>query len=202
MSLFKYFKRSDPAEHVLPKPDGPLVTQMPSSSIVAANKEVKAVLESSSGQSNEQKTEKSSKRGHYDFYSPEEKASIGKRAIEHGVTATIRYYSQKYPKRPALKESSVRTWKKKYTGRKRREGEDVEVIELPQKRRGRPLTLGLELDRRVQAYITALRENGAVISTAVTIACTEGVIKSHDRNLLKDNGGHICLTKFWAKNLM
>ena len=97
MSLLKNFKRSDPTKHVLPKPDGPLATQMPSSSIVAANREVKAVLESSPGQSNEKKPAKSSKRGHYDSYSPEERASIGKRAAEHGVTATIRY---------------IRTWKK------------------------------------------------------------------------------------------
>ena len=54
----------------------------------------------------------------------------------------------------------------------------------------------------MQAYITALRKNSAVINTAITIACTEGIIKSHDSNLLKDNGGHIHLTKFWAKNLM
>ena len=48
MSLFKYFKCSDPAHpKMLPQPDGPLVTLMPSSSIVAANKEVKTTLDSS-----------------------------------------------------------------------------------------------------------------------------------------------------------
>ena len=48
MSLFKYFKRSDPAPlKVLPQPDGPLATLMLSLSIVAANKEVKTALDSS-----------------------------------------------------------------------------------------------------------------------------------------------------------
>jgi hypothetical protein len=191
-------------DRALPKPDGPLVSQMPSSSIAAANKEVKAVLDSSNG-STSGDPEQSSKRGHYNVYSPSERLQIGKRAAEHGVTATIRYYSRKYPKRPGLKESSVRTWKNKYTAeiaRKRRAGEVTEVTELSQKKRGRPLLLGFELDRRVQSYITALRENGAVVNTAITIACAEGIVKSHDSNLLQENGGHISLTKFWAKNLM
>ena len=207
MSLFKYFKKSNPAEQHLPKPNGPLSTQMPSSSIVAANKEVKVMLqsESSSGDSSADKNEKSSKRGHYDFYSPEEKAHIARRAAEHGVTATIRWYSRKYPKRPALKESSVRTWKNKYTAeiiRKRKAGEETVVTELPQKKMGCPLLLGRELDCHMQSYIMALRDNDAVINTAITIACAQGVVNNHDSKLLADNGGHVNLTKFWAKNLM
>ena len=48
MSLFKYFKHSDPAHpKILPQPDGPLATLIPSSSMVATNKEVKTALDSS-----------------------------------------------------------------------------------------------------------------------------------------------------------
>ena len=48
MSLFKYFKCCDPAHpKVLLQPDRPLATVMPSSSIVAVNKEVKTALDSS-----------------------------------------------------------------------------------------------------------------------------------------------------------
>ena len=145
MSLFKYFKCSDPAHpKVLPQPDGPLATLMPSSSIVAANKEVKTALDSSVEHKTDEifrkKSEKSSKRGRYDIYSPEEKASIGKRAAEH---STIRYYAKKYPKRPLLKGSSVRTWKNKYTaelGCRKRTGGDVDVTELPQKSGVAPFT--------------------------------------------------------------
>ena len=75
---------------------------------------------------------------------------------------------------------SVRTWKNKYTtepGRRKRTGGDVDVSELPQKKRVRPLLLGLKLDCRVQAYSTALREIGAVINTAITIACAEGMVE-------------------------
>ena len=76
------------------------------------------------------------------------------------------------------------------------------VTELPQKKMDRPLLLGRELDRHVQSYIMALHDNCAVINTIITIACAQGVVKNLDSKLLADNGGHINLTKFWAKNLM
>jgi len=39
--------------------------------------------------------------------SSEKKAEIGKRAAEHGVLATVRYYASRLPE--PLEESSVRT---------------------------------------------------------------------------------------------
>ena len=132
----------------------------------------------------------------------EEKAQIAKRAAEHGVTATIRYFSKMHPH---LKESSVRTWKKKYLAeiaRKRKTGDETTVTELVNKKRGRPVLLGCDLDRQVRAYLLVLRDNGCVINTAILIACAEGVVKSFDSNLLDCNGGHIRLTKSWAQSLM
>lgn len=76
------------------------------------------------------------------------------------------------------------------------------VKELVNKKIGRPLMLGEDLDKQVQAYLKALRENGAVINTAITIACARGVVKNADSNLLECNGGHISLTKHWAKYLL
>ena len=108
MSLLKYFKSTKSGEGVLPNPDGALASQLPSSTISAANKEVKAVMEQSTSTSN------GSKRGKYGHYTPKDKAEIAKRASEHGITATIRYYNRKHPERPALKESTVRTWKNQY----------------------------------------------------------------------------------------
>ena len=84
MALYKYFA---PAKPSLPKPDGPLSAVVPSSSIAAAKKEVTKVLEE------ELDTPKSA-RGEYEHFTPEEKAQIGKRAAEHGVTATFPKYSQ------------------------------------------------------------------------------------------------------------
>ena len=59
-----------------------------------------------------------------------------------------------------------------------------------------------ELDKQVRAYIASLRENEAVINTAIVMACAQGVVKSYDSNLLECNEGHISLTKNWAKYLM
>lgn len=73
---------------------------------------------------------------------------------------------------------------------------------LPEKKHGRPLLLGEELDTQVQAYIKSMREGGAVINTAITIAYAEGIVWSKDSNLLASNGGHLSLTKDWAKNLL
>ena len=115
MVLLKYFQRVSDA---LPTPDGPLSVSVPSLSISAANKMVKRAIEPAR------------KRGSYDSFTPEEKARIAKRASEHGVTAAIRYFSKVHP---SLKESSVRTWKKKYLiemAKKRKAGEEATVKEL------------------------------------------------------------------------
>ena len=108
--------------------------------------------------------------------SSEKKAEIGKRAAEHGVLATVRYYASKLPE--PLKESSVRTWKNAYTAqlqRLRKEGKDSPMVEeLPAKRRGRPYLLGEDVELQVRAYLKALRANGAVVNTAITI----GVLKA------------------------
>lgn len=67
---------------------------------------------------------------------------------------------------------------------------------------GRPYLLGEELDERVKRYLLALRERGAVINTSIVLACTEGLIKHENSNLLASNGGHITLTKSWSKCIL
>ena len=111
-------------------------------------------------------------------------------AAEYGVTATVCHFSRVFTNR-LLKENTVRTWKMKYlqeVAARRRANEDMTVLgeDLP-------------MDKQVRAYLTALRENGAVVNTAITIACAKGVVKNFDGNLLECNGGHISLTKHWAK---
>ena len=193
MSLYDYFTRPG---SVLWKPDSSLSTVVPASAIVAANEEVKKVI---STNASEEDSACSSRHGAYEHFTPKEKARIGKRAAEHGVTATVRLFSKAFPVRP-LKESSVRTWKKYKVElvKNKKAGKDVAVKELVDKKRGRPLLLGSELDKQMQVYLTTLCTNGAVINTAIAMACGEGAVKSHDSNLLECNGGHISLTKHWA----
>ena len=185
MALHRYFKTK------LPDPRGPLSKVVPSTSIASANGEVRRVLQ------------QTQKRGTYAKLTADKKAEIGKRAAEHGVAATIRYYNNHSIE---VKVSSVRTWRNAYTSeiRKRwREGsEDVIMKRLPEKKRGRPFLLGEELEMQVRAYLTALGANGAVVNTAIAIGCAERIVKSNDSNLLASNGGHIVLSKHWAKHLL
>jgi hypothetical protein len=64
------------------------------------------------------------------------------------------------------------------------------------------LLLGNNLDAQVQGYVTALRENRGAVNSSIVMAAAEGIIKSHDSNLLKENGGHIVCSKSWAKSLI
>ena len=80
------------------------------------------------------------------------KAMIAKRATECGVTNTVRYFSHKFVDKP-LCEGTIRTWVKQYKREliSRREcNKDANIEKLESKRRGRPLLLGDELDKRVQ----------------------------------------------------
>ncbi len=194
MALYKYFKKNS----VLPNPDGPLSTRVPPSAIAEANKQVQPLIE------NDSASKKSGKRGQYLVYTDEEKCKIGKRAAEMGVTSTLRFYQKEFADRP-LKESTVRTWATKYKiemAQRSRFGKEMEIAKLESAKRGPPLLLGKELDMQVQEYVKNLRDNGGVVNSAIVIAGAEGIIKSHDSNLLKENGGHIACSKSWAKSFL
>lgn len=112
------------------------------------------------------------------------------------MAATMRFYAKKF----VMKESSIRTWKNAYTREIHSKRGDITTLKsLPENKRGRLYLLGEELDKQVRTYVTTLRSNGAVVNTAVVMSCAEGIVKSHDSNLLASNGGHILLTKDWGK---
>ena len=100
--LLKYIKRIEPKKSekidaVLPKTDGPLSTLMPTLlCIQAANQAVRTMLldpESPSVTETDGGSDSATKRhGNYQFFSPKEKAKLGKRAVEYGIISTIRYF--------------------------------------------------------------------------------------------------------------
>ena len=47
-----------------------------------------------------------------------------------------------------------------------------------------------------------LRNNGAVINTAIVMATAEGLVQHHDVNLLAKHGRPIAITKHWARSLL
>lgn len=176
-SIHDYFKRTEG----LPDPKGPLSLVVPSPTI-SANKAVQEV----------QKDHK--KRGSYIKLTDEQKAGIAKYALENGNSSAVKHFSKKLDK--PIKESSVRTWISKYNleyERKRKVGEtDLSVTSLSSAKRGRPLLLGDE----------ALRDEGAVITTPVTMAIASAIVETKNRKLLQKYGGSIEITSNWAKSLL
>ena len=191
MALLKYFKKVS----ALPNPDGPLSDHMPSAAIASANSEVKDLVT---------EDKKAKKRGRYETYSDKDKARVAKRAAEFGVTSSLRHFSKEFADRP-LKESTVRTWMKAYkkeSAVRYKLGQNLSIDQFATKKRGHPFLLGEELDRQLQEYIKGLRESKAVINSAIVISAAEGIIKSHRSDWLESNGGHIKLSKSWAKHFL
>ena len=210
--LLKYFKRIEPKKSekidaVLPKTDGPLSTLMLTSVIQAANQAVRATLldsESPVTETDGGNDCTTKRRGNYQFFSPKEKAELGKRAAEYGITSTIRYFVKVDCQERPLSPSTLFAWKEHYLKElaKRKHDEVPEVKELTPKKRGRLLLLGAELDAKVQQYIKEMRKNGVVINTSVVMAAAEGIVMHHDANLLAKNEGPIVISKHWARALL
>ena len=149
----------------------------------------------------------------YSILTPAQRYEVGKRASEHGATASIRYFSKKYLQL-SLKETTVRRLKNLYQSMLKSkleskklnadgEGADgQQVLELHRKKTGRPLLVIEELDTQVQEYIKDMRKRGLAINTSIVIASGRGIIMNKDANQLFENGGAIYLTKDWAKYLM
>ena len=115
MSILKYFKRAPKtgSDELLPDPDGTLSKIVPPSAIKMANDEVAKVVndeERKSDTSTDEPRGTRSRPNGYLILTPAQQFEVGKRAAEHGVTASLRYFTKKYPHLP-LKEASVRRFK-------------------------------------------------------------------------------------------
>ena len=119
MALLKYFKR-DNSKAVLPSPESPLSSTMPFSSIKAANMLMEPLVTKN----------ESRPQCRYEFFTEEDKVLIAKRACEVGVTNAIQALSAQYPGKK-LKESSVRTWMKKYKKElmdRKKSGKSLDIV--------------------------------------------------------------------------
>ena len=74
-------------------------------------------------------------------------------------------------------------------------------LSFPHSPRGRPLKLG-QYDELVQAYVRKLLAARGVVNTQIVMAGARGVLLFKDKNLLKEYGGSIDITKDWAKSLL
>lgn len=139
------------------------------------------------------------KRGRYNKFTDKERYQIGKYASENGPARAVRHFEKKFP---TLNESTVRDMKRKYedeVNNAAREKRDVESV-LKSNRRGRPLMLGHELDKKIQSYLTAVRSRGGLISQAIAIATAEAIIQNNPEEYLhcRDLDLH---NSSWAKSL-
>ena len=79
---------------------------------------------------------------------------------------------------------------------------DLDIKTIPEKKMGRPLLLGIDLDKEVQAYLRTIRKAGCPVNTAVTLGAATGLVGRKDSNLLAANGGPIVLTRGWVQYLL
>ena len=111
MALLKYFKQVDAkkptkTDIVLLKPDGPLPSVMPSSSIKSANLAVKkAMLMTLHVTAEGDEINDYMSRGTYQHFTSKEKLKLGKRAAKLGISSTVRYFTAKPGKERTLSPS-------------------------------------------------------------------------------------------------
>ena len=77
----------------------------------------------------------------------------------------------------------------------------ISVTSLPAKKRGRPLLLGEELERKIQLYLRAIRESCRAVNTAIVLGAARGIKLKLNRTMLVENGGHLNLSKDWTRGL-
>ena len=130
------------------------------------------------------------RRKEYKSYDDQTRLDIAKSAIAIGPAKTARKF--------AINESTVRSIKTRYL-RLKRLGQ--EPTSLPNSPRGKPCMLG-DLDEKIQLYIKAARENGAAVSTRIVMSAAEGIVTKFARHRLASYGGHIEITKTWARSLL
>ena len=149
--------------------------------INSANGKVSVLLASTGSSSAKDKGSRQRSRDSYMKFTPEQKAHFARYALESENKRAIMKYSKQWG--VDLKESTVRTWKMKYTEglRKRKR---LPIKALPDRKQGRPLLLGDELDTAVQAYVESIRKLGGVVNIAIVLGGAEAIIADRDRTLL------------------
>ena len=192
MSLLKYFQKAK-KEGILVLPGKEICGSLSNEDVKAAGEKIQECLQASGTESN--------KRGKYNQYDAEKRAQIGRYASENGPTRASRHFDVPEPTARRLKVEylhKLKEMKSTYN-----EGSCVPVVKrLPTKSQGRPLMLGEQLDAAVRDYIQGMRTVGGVVNTTIVLAAAEGIITARDQSLLVKNGGHIQLTKSWAKSLL
>ena len=158
----------------LPDPKCPLSSRIPSAAIAEANRLV--------NETRKEETE-TKKRGPYKKYSPSVRLQIAEYACHHGVASAARVFSHKLQHN--VSESTVRSIRDAYRQelrKKRRHKDDEDGMSvLPTIKQGRHVTLGEDIDKKVQLYIKKTRESGGAVSVRSVVAAARGIILKLNR---------------------
>ena len=117
-------------------------------------------------------------RGKYERYTPEQRAGIGKYALENGNESARRHFLSTFP---CLSESTIRNFKKAYIESMKYQQKKIHpqpVTAIPAKPRGRPPIL-LDLDGKLIDFLKAIRLKGGVINIHVVRAAAKALIESN-----------------------
>lgn len=202
MSILKWIKSSkirEPSSPGLPSPSR-ATSEDDAIAITAANEAIESLSDSPKASPSRQGKRK---RGEYGSYTPEERAKFAKIANDFGVAKASRKISSDLGKR--VSETTIRSMRDEYRKKIKINLEKriaSEIKELPTKIRGRPLMLGDKLDDRVKMFVKNLRAAGGVVNTTIVVAAARGIVRAENRALLVENGGHLDVSRDYARSLM
>ena len=191
MALYRYLKRKISEDRTLPAE----VPSLSAKDVQRVNDDVKRAKLETPEKGREQ----------YNVYTAKERAQISKYAAENDPASAVRQFSKVFGRN--LPETTARRLKAEYlvvlksVAAKGGEKGAVHVASLPKMAVERPLLLGKDLDICVQDYINALRKVGRVVNTTIAMAAANGIIAARNPALLVQHGGHLEITKAWAKSL-
>ena len=123
--------------------------------------------------------------GTYTTYTPEQRAKIGRYALENGNGRARRHFLLECPN---LKESIVRSFKKAYA---------QELLAIQTKPKGRPPAL-LEFDGKLIKFLKAVRAEGGVLNINVVRAASKALIASNPSSFSLKN---FSLPRSWVQSL-
>ena len=106
-------------------------------------------------------------------YQESDKLAIAKYGNIHGPARAVAKYIKQFPK---LSESTVRAWIAKYR-KQLSTSTNNQIISIGEKR-GRPLSLPVELDAKLRRFILSLREAGGNVNRHVIHGVLMGLIKA------------------------
>ncbi len=184
------------------EPSGDITATVLSSDVIkAANLTVQACRD---------KASERKKRGTYAKYMAKDRAEIAKYAMDHGSTAAVRNFKERFPN---LSESTVRDFRNKYAEAVKEDSEshdgscisdagNADITELKTKKRGRPVALGEDLDNKLRAFLGQCIANGIQVTTTIIMETAREIVNSHSPQLLTENGGPLDINKSFAQSIV